>query len=183
MPRVHTIQNNRKAQKCMKCSSEIAPGEGYRHWTFRYGGKVTRCLKCPSPRPSELTQSGYLQQLYGAQEVLEDNLDNIGDDISPEDAAEAIASFLDDVKQTAEDVKSEYEDALGEWEHGNSMLEEKVETVEAWIDCLDSAEDEVRSMEPDISDDMSDEEKAEANEQVIEDMREAARNAAYELEM
>jgi chromosome segregation ATPase len=165
MPRVHTVLKNRKPQKCGKCKKEIAIGEGYKHWSFRYGGKSTRCLTCKIAR-SELTQSGYFAQVYDAQDAFHDALSELERD---ESFAEAVSDLLDNVYSTADDVASEYQDALDQWEHGNSMLEEKVEGAEQWRDEIESVKDDISGETPDLpdepDDDADDEEKQEYEEE------------------
>lgn len=196
MPRVHTVTNNRKEQKCGKCGATVTVGAGYRHWSFRYGGKVKRCLVCPAPRPSELTQSGYLQQLYGAQENFDDTVSGL-DRSDWEGFRDAIVSSLEDAEQTARDCVDEYEDALSEWEHGNSMIEEKKDACEEWADALESAKSDIEGEEPDLPDeiDEDDEEITDEEKQEYKDERELAidnflseiegkaNDAIYELSM
>lgn len=145
MPSVHTVLKNRKEQSCRKCGETIPVNAGYRHWSFRYGGKVTRCLKCPSPRPSELTQSGYKQQAYAAQENFEDAI-VILDRSDPDAFRDAVVDLIEDVRQVADDLVNEYEDALSEWEHGNSMIEEKKEAAEEWEGMLESGKSDVENL-------------------------------------
>lgn len=164
MPRVHTVEKNRKAQKCGKCGRKIEINEGYRHWSFRFGGKKTRCLTCPRPRPSELTQSSYKQQAYGAQEGFEDSIYTL-ERSDPESFRDAMVELVENVRQTAEDLRDDYQAALDEWEHGNVMIEEKVEAAEEWEGALDGIKADIEGTEPDLPDeleeDATDEEKEE----------------------
>jgi len=73
MPRVTTVKKSRKSPgKCFRCDKTIPKGAGYRWWKFRFGRKVIRCLKCPYPRPSELTRSDKLSRIYEASEAIEE---------------------------------------------------------------------------------------------------------------
>lgn len=171
MPRVHTVLKNRKPQTCGKCRKEIGVGEGYKHWSFRYGGKSVRCLTCKIRR-SELTQSGYFAQVYDAQDDFHDTVGEL-DRTDWEGFRDSLIAAAENVRDVADGVKGEYEDALAEWEHGNSMLEEKVEMAEQWYEELDSAISDVDGEEPDLPDE-PDEDADEEEKEEYQSERESA---------
>ena len=91
MPRVTRVAKAQKAQgSCSKCGKKIAKGDPYIWWKFRFGGKRVRCAECP-PKPSDLTQSEYLSQVYD----LEERIGDINND-DPTAAISELESIADD---------------------------------------------------------------------------------------
>lgn len=173
MPRVKTIKKARKSPgACRKCGKVIEAGEGYRHWAFFRSSKIVRCMECPSPRPSELTESDKKSRLYAAQESVQDFASEHTDDVS--NYASGVLGALQDASREAQEVADEYQDALDAWESGNEMLEEMQQAAEAWVDVLDNAAHEVDNIGEDDELDAVD---------AIEQIGSIAMDACSELEL
>lgn len=131
MPRVHTVKKARKDYK----EHGIKKGETYYWWKFRYGGKrVSKTY----PRRSQLTQSGFLSQLYDLQDRIASASAECTD-------AESLQSFVDDIKGEIENLKDECEsnldnmpEHLKETSSSGELLTQRIEGLEQAIDELDS---------------------------------------------
>lgn len=151
MPRVNVVKKAQKDQGQCKCGGEIKRGDGYRWWKFRYGGRRVRCMKpgC-APRPSDLTQSEFLGQLYDMEDALQAALDNFRNGMSdPEDCA----GVLNDLAQQLRDLGSECQDKFDNMPEGlqqgdtGQLLENRAQECEGKADELESAASEVESLE------------------------------------
>lgn len=173
MPRVHLVQKNRKQFTCGRCREAIEPGAGYRHWKFRYGGKVVRCLNCPPPRASELTQSAHKSTAYAAQEAWQDAQPEILKLTDPEAYHDAMQTALESLQEGAREVYDGYEEALDQWEHGNAMLEEYRDMADEWMNELENIYlDDPPYTAEDLAD-IDDEDERESAEQENTEWREA----------
>lgn len=134
MPRVNTIQKCRKSPgPCGRCGKPINPGDPYRYWEFRFGGKHVRCLapEC-SPRPRDLTQSDFWIEVYDIQDELQAAN-------SPED----VQSVIDRIRDHA----SEQEDKLTNMPEGlqqaptGELLQGRADSLEEWASGLESIDE------------------------------------------
>lgn len=133
MARAHFVKKARKDNPAVKA------GESYYWWEFRYGGK--HYSKTP-PRPSQLTQSEFLSQMYSFQEQIEDAT-----------SIEDIEGLPDEIRQLGEEQiekKDNMPEGLQEGDTGQ-LLEERAEAMESWASELediisesDDADDETR---------------------------------------
>ncbi len=106
MPRVNTVQKARKPQRCGSCRKEIKPGEGYRHWSFRYGGKHVRCMDYACrPRQSDLTQSK-MATVYAAIEGVEDFIAKGVEVTEEENGIRDLATMLTELAETVDEVRA-----------------------------------------------------------------------------
>jgi hypothetical protein len=114
MPRVNIVRKARKARRCGRCGDTINPGEGYRYWSFRFGGTYIRCMKSEcSPRPSDLTQSK-MADAYSAQESAQDELNKLrADDPGDQDTVTSVVeTFAESVRSVADEYR-EADEAIG----------------------------------------------------------------------
>ena len=151
MPRVNIVKKAQKDQGQCKCGAEIKRGDGYRWWKFRYGGRRVRCMKpgC-TPRPSDLTQSEFLGQLYDMEDALQAALDDFRNGTSdPGDCASA----LNDLAQQLRDLGSECQDKFDNMPEGlqqgdtGQLLETRAQECESKADELEGAVSEIESVE------------------------------------
>jgi len=167
MPAVTHVKKSQKPQTCEKCGKKIPVGSPYKHCSPRAhraarGHKRIRCDSCPSWRPSELTSSGALSALYGAQESAEDALDEWDgesiDDVRSilEDCASGIREAAETYRESAQNI----EDGFG---HSTSTSEDLV----AKADNLESGADEVESVD---LEDFDDEPDADVQEEALRAM-------------
>jgi hypothetical protein len=116
----------------------IAKGESYYWWQFKNSGKH---FSKTAPKPSQLTQSNYLSQLYSIRETI--------DDITAE-TADDLQAFVEDVKSQLEDLKSETESSL---ENMPDSLQSSPtgELLQERIDALDNAINEFDNLDLEYS--------------------------------
>lgn len=135
MPRVHHVKKARKDYP----EWGIKKGEPYYWWKFRYG-RIHRS-KTP-PKPWQLTQSEFLQEVY----QIQDEIDNfsINEDLPPNDIQEDIESRLNDIMERIDELRDEQEDKLNnmpeqlqDTSEAGMLLQERIENLESWYECLD----------------------------------------------
>lgn len=183
MPRVTLVKKAQKDQgACRRCGTEIKTGDPYRWFANRIGRSSIRknfCEKCV-PRPSDLTTSDKLSQLYTAQEGLEDAIAAAG---SVDDLACALREAAGEANEVAEayrDSISNMPDSLQQGSQADEM-EEKASSCEEWAQNLEQAADEIEAMEPDEVDSEEEDEQEAALEALLESARTRADDAAGEL--
>lgn len=138
MPRVIHVMHAQKDYP----DAGIKKGEEYYHWKFRYGG--LHRSKTP-PKPSQLTQSEFLSQLYDIQDRL---AEITGDDISTLQGD--VESISEELNQMAEECREKHDnmpEGLQEGEVGQ-MLEERA-------DACENAASELDGIDFDINDDQT----------------------------
>ena len=142
MPRVNTVKKCLKDQgQCGKCDTPILKGDPYVWWKFRYGGRRVRCTKPDCyPKPSDLTQSEFLSQMYDFQERIA----NIGENIenATEDLAGERDMLVDEIRtlgEEQEEKKSNMPEGLQEGSTGE-LLEERYNNCEEWASELENVD-------------------------------------------
>lgn len=123
----------KKARKDVP-GSDIKAGESYYWWKFRFGGKhVSRA----HPKPSQLTQSEYLQAVLGWEERV-----STAEPVSTDD----IESLVNEIKDEAENLKSEMEDKLSNMPEGlqegevGQMMQERIDYLDNLVSDLEGIE-------------------------------------------
>ncbi len=160
MPRVNSVKSARKEHHCRKCGKTIEIGQPYIYWEFRYGGTVERCMTCPRPRHSELTQSDKLSALWAASESVEDAItayeSESWDDIANFDVSslsEALRSAAEEVRSIGEQYQESADNIPIDGSTVKEECEEKSGACEEWADTLEQAADEIDSIAPESPDD------------------------------
>ena len=183
MPRVNKVAKCQKAQgECPKCGKKIAKGDGYIWWKFRYGGRRVRCLACPYPRSSELTNSDKLSRLYGAGESVEDAIAAFEKDNDIDALRSAVEDAASEVRSVGEEYRESQENIENGFNHSTSMsdeLGEKADSCESLADEIESAAGDLEEQPDEPSDEEvlaeieTDEDyKKEKDEEVKKEMRE-----------
>lgn len=136
----------------------IAKGEPYWWWQFMNGGKY---YSKTQPRPSQLTQSGFLSTLYEIQERIVDfECDNKDDfDSFRDEVVSDLQSLLDDTQSSLDSMPEHLQESSVSYER-IPALEEYISELEN-IEC-DYDEDELR--------DVVKEENEYADEDTIEEL-------------
>lgn len=136
----------------------IAKGEPYWWWQFMHGGKH---YSKTQPRPSQLTQSGFLSTLYEVQERIVDfECDNKDDfDSFRDEVVSDLQSLLDDTQSSLDSMPEHLQESSVSYER-IPALEEYISELEG-IEC-DYDEDELR--------DEVKEENEDADEDAIEEL-------------
>lgn len=125
MPRVHTVKKSMKAYP----GTGIEKGDTYYWWEFRYGG-LHRSKTYP--KPAQLTNSPFLQGMYGAQETQQ----NLVADDSLEQAVQDLAQELRDLGEQAQESFDNMPEGLQQGDTGQ-MLEGRVTAMEEAADALE----------------------------------------------
>lgn len=152
MPKVHMVQKARKARP----EHGIEVGDSYYWWKTRVGrgSGIKRYSKTP-PTRSQLTNSGFLKELYSLQDSLHERLVSAG-----------AGGFSDELQSVADEVRnmaSECEEALEnmpetlrETSSSGELLQERVDALNEWADELEGMVD---LMEDDDNEDGEEEEE------------------------
>jgi hypothetical protein len=131
MPRVTHVKSARKDNPvCQK-------GEPYFWWKFRYGGKRYSLTR---PKPSQLTQSEYLSNVYGLQEQIE-SWGSITNEDDLEMFKDEIRGALEELRDQTEENRENMPESLQESPTGE-LLQER-------YDALDEAANEIDSLDAD----------------------------------
>jgi hypothetical protein len=122
----------KKARKAIP-DAGIKEGDSYYWWKFRYGGKRYSKTK---PKPSQLTQSGYLSTLYSIQESVEDLTASDAEDIGAfiENMKSELESLMDDCQNNLDNMPEHLQESSSSGE----LLQERIDTIESAISDLDA---------------------------------------------
>ena len=156
MPRVHFVKKARKDNPACKA------GESYFWWKFRFGGKQFSKTR---PRRSQLTQSGFLSQLY----EIEDALSGYAWDGDPEAFTQEMSSQLEDLKCECEDSLQNMPEHLQESSSSGELLQER-------IDGLDEMIQELEAIDTEIDSDLSEEKKEDRQADIAIDISNISAN-------
>lgn len=148
MPRVNVVQHAMKDYP----EAGIKKGEKYYWWKFRFGGKH---MSLTPPRRSQLTQSSFLSTLW----ELEDTFTVDEDDP---------ASSIEDLKSQLEDLKSECESSLENMPEHLQESSQTGETLRARIDGLEEWINELDSIDTEIEEGITDEERTERIQEIAD---------------
>jgi hypothetical protein len=115
-------RESKKIRQCNGCPDQVMPGQRYYSWSFRYGGRYFRHVKCGFPPRSMLTQSK-IGDVYLAIENAEEELKAIREGGVGIDAEDDVRSILESVAEEAERVAGEYRDAAENFGGGGENAE------------------------------------------------------------
>lgn len=144
----------------------INVGESYYTWCF-YGGQPQYSKE--KPKPSQLTQNWFKQELYSIQEKIEE--------FEPEDV-EDVATFVDDIRSDAESLRDECQEHLDNMPEqlqdsdSGQTLQERIDNLDSVIGDIDNFDSEFESeieKEDDESDDEFLERQSEEKQQWLDD--------------
>lgn len=139
MPRVHFVKKARKDNK----KAGIKKGDSYYWWKTRMKGSASGVVHYSKarPRPSQLTMSPFYQQVYAAQESVED----AGNDISEITSALRVAA--EEIRSAGEECDEKYNnmpEGLQQGETGQ-LLEARRDACETLADQLESVADDIEN--------------------------------------
>jgi hypothetical protein len=135
MPKVTLVKKSRVPRKDSYTGVNIPVGSSYYTWAFRYGGPR---YSLTSPKQSQLTNSPFLQALYGLQEEIGDLN---AEDVSQEKIDEFV-SALEDMRDEVQGSLDNMPEGLQEGDTGQ-MMQERIDSCESAIDELTSIDAEV----------------------------------------
>jgi hypothetical protein len=153
MAKVHVVK---KAAKDYP-EHGIKKGETYYWWKPNFGSK--HFSKTP-PKRSQLTSSDFKAQLWD----LEDGFRSYFTDVeSLESDVENYVSELENLRDTCQESLDNMPEHLQESSPTGEMLQERLSAMEDWIDGI-------QGVDLDIDEDLSDEEKQERYESILEEI-------------
>lgn len=133
----------------------VAKGESYYWWQFKNGGKN---ISKTRPKDSELTQSPYLAAIYDFTDELNDVRGNVSDVDDLQSFRDDIVSRLEELRDEQEEKKSNMPEGLQEGPTGE-LLQERYDSLDSAIDEINSVDldDYDEPDEDDLRDDLKDE--------------------------
>lgn len=161
MARVNFVKKARKDVP----NSDIKKGESYYWWKFRFGGKY---VSRTPPKPSQLTQSEFLGQMYAIEERLSalTTDDDFGSEIAD------IVSELENLRDECDDKRSNMPEQLQDSGSGE-ILQNRTDSVQEMIDeleCIDVEVDE--PTEEELKEDVGDKDEGESDDSYKERLEE-----------
>ena len=127
MPRVHHVRKARKSYS----NDGIEKGDSYYWWQFAFGRKIRSKTK---PVRSQLTQSGFLSNLYDLQDGLANRFTDI---YAIADDKQNLYDELEGMKQECEDSLENMPEGLRETSSSGELLQERIDALEEWLDELE----------------------------------------------
>lgn len=121
MPRVHYVKKSRKANPA------VAKGQPYYWWKFRFGPKIYSKTR---PKRSQLTRSWFLSAMYS----LEDNMGGEMTEGDVDELAMELEGLLDECQTNLDNMP----DALQDTSESGMLLQERIDSLEDWIEELAS---------------------------------------------
>lgn len=131
-----------------RCGEPILAGQVYYEYRGYRSGVRVRHITCGIFRQSEMTSSGHLQALCGAQEAISDAMQDKD--------LQILEQALRDAKDTADEEADSYEESannMGEYFPGSEKVDEireQGQACEEWATELDTAADEIKSLAGEI---------------------------------
>lgn len=133
MARAHFVKKARRNYN----DAGIKKGESYYWWKFNFSKYIHRSKT--APRRSQLTQSGFLAQLYDIEDNISDmSVENYscGDDIRSD-----LDSFIGDIQSLLDECQNNLDNMpehLQESSSSGETLRERIDALEGWISELES---------------------------------------------
>jgi hypothetical protein len=186
MPRVttHTKSNRgKRTYTCRGCGKAIQPGEQYRMWEKRVGGLQFMHVACGYPKPSMLSN----RKTAVVEDAIEDATDTISkwtpslDELGYDDVKGALEQVADEAEAVGQEYSEGADNMPENLQYGTQAeaMREVGQELESWAEELRSWEP--NEEEPDLNDDMDDEEREAALEQWANDLRDDATDKMSDL--
>lgn len=138
-------------KKARKDNPVCKKGESYYWWKFRFSNKH---YSLTPPRPSQLTQSDFLSQIYGIQERIEDMTikDNFENEIGE------IKSELEELQSECEERRDNMPEQLQDSGSGE-ILQNRYDSIDEMISEFDGIDVEVEDFSQELERDEGESEK------------------------
>lgn len=155
MTRAHFVK---KAQKDYP-EFGIKKGDSYWHWAFAFGPKYKSKTQ---PTRSQLTRSNFLSTLYAIEDSIPDALKECDPTFDFEDF---IDNLIGEIEELGDETQNSLDNMPSQLQDANSgqLLQERIDALESWISDL-------QSIDLSIEDDLSDEEKTNRVQEIIEEI-------------
>lgn len=151
MTTVNYVKSARKARP----EADIAVGDSYYWWSFRYAGPYYSKIR---PSRSQTTSSPFLSELY----TLED-----GYEFDREDLESSVDSFCDNIQNLIDQCQESLDnmpEQLQESSSAGQLLQERIDNLESWMSDL-------QSVDLHIDEELSEEEREEQITNIIDELK------------
>jgi hypothetical protein len=155
MTRAHFVK---KAQKDYP-EFGIKKGDSYWHWAFAFGPKYKSKTQ---PTRSQLTRSNFLSTLYS----IEDGISNAFKECTTSDDLESsMEQLISDIEELRDETQNSLDNMPSQLQDADSgqLLQERIDALESWVSDL-------QSIDLSIEDDLTDEEKTNRVQEIIEEI-------------
>jgi hypothetical protein len=155
MTRAHFVK---KAQKDYP-EFGIKKGDSYWHWAFAFGPKYKSKTQ---PTRSQLTRSSFLSTLYS----IEDGISNAFKECTTSDDLESsMEQLISDIEELKDETQNSLDNMPSQLQDADSgqLLQERIDALESWVSDL-------QSIDLSIEDDLTDEEKTNRVQEIIEEI-------------
>jgi len=150
MARAQIVKKARKARP----EYGIKKGDTYYWWKFRFGSIH---YSKTSPTRSQLTQSGFLSQLYDIQDSFEFDQNDL------EGSVEAHIADIECLRDECQDSLDNMPEHLQESSSSGQLLQERIEALDNWTS-------ELEGIDLEIDEDLTNEEKEERINEIISEL-------------
>jgi len=135
MPRVNHVKKARKDYP----NFGIKKGDSYYYWSFRFGPTIKSKNR---PKPSQLTRSEFLSQIYEITECIDDLTIN---DIGEEGAEDLISDFVSEIESLQDETQGKLDNMPYQLQDADvgQMLQERIENLDDMISSLESIDSDV----------------------------------------
>lgn len=142
-------------KKARKDNSVVKKGESYYWWKFRFGGKH---YSKERPRRSQLTQSGFLSQMYDIE-------DGIGEQNFTEMDSDAIQSTIDEFVSDIQCLLDECQESFDNMPEQLQESSSSGETLQMRIDGLEQAISDLENIDTDFEEEDSEDRREEIQQE------------------
>lgn len=149
-----TVIHVKKARKDNKAAG-IKKGQEYWYWSHQVGGRFVKTIFKTQPTRSQTTSSEFYSEAYGLEDQLSALIDTLRGEkatevySSPDDLAGDVESLAGEIRSLGEaqdEKRSNMPEGLQESETG-SLLEERAGNCETLASDLESASQEIQSID------------------------------------
>ncbi len=157
-------QKSRKEYVCSRYHISIEKGIQYLRFNLtRFSSVSILCMAC-RPRPSQMTSSETLSQVYGVVESIEDSIGPV------EDMIEALQRGIDELENTSDECQEKIDSIMEHFSSGNpasEILEEYINEIDSFKDELEYCKDELEEKQFEMDEGKIEKEIREDNEDDI----------------
>lgn len=167
MATAHFVKKARKANR----AAGVKKGESYWWASFKTGRSSYKRYWKKAPRPSQLTQSEFLSNIYAAQESLEDAVQDLRDGkVTFEDLAGTIDEAVTAVHEQGDECEGKKDNMPESLQEGptGELLQNRADECDSTAQELETIADTLREVQEETEYEIPDGETDEAREARLE---------------